>query len=181
MEKPVGILFEHPLWFVPLFAELERREIAYEAVDASTHTYDPSARESPYSLLVNRMSPSAWTRGHERAIFHTREYLAVLDAIRAPVLNGSRAYEFELSKARQAALAARLGIRYPRTRVINDPVGASAAAEGLRFPVLVKPNLGGSGAGIRSFASLEELRAADLELGLDDIALVQEHIPAVDE
>jgi len=181
MEKPVGILFEHPLWFVPLFAELERREIAYEAVDASTHTYDPSARESPYSLLVNRMSPSAWTRGHERAIFHTREYLAVLDAIRAPVLNGSRAYESELSKVRQAALAARLGIRYPATRVINDPRQAPAAADGLRFPVLVKPNLGGSGAGIRSFASPDELRAAELELGLDGIALVQEHIPAADD
>src|SRR5215218_3139823 len=88
MEKPVGILFEHPLWFVPLFAELERREIAYEAVDASTHTYDPSEAESPYSLLVNRMSPSAWTRGHARAIFHTREYLAYLDTIGAAALNG---------------------------------------------------------------------------------------------
>jgi len=181
MEKPIGILYEHPLWFGPLFAELERRGIPYEAVDAAAHAFDPSAPESPYALLVNRMSPSAWTRGHASAIFHTREYLAYLDAIGAPVLNGSRAYEFELSKARQAALAARLGIRYPRTRVINDPVGASAAAEGLRFPVLVKPNLGGSGAGIRSFATGAELREAELELGLDGIALVQEHIPAADD
>jgi len=181
MDKPVGILYEHPLWFRPLFAELERRGIPYEAVNAASHTFDPSVRDSPYSLLVNRMSPSAWTRGHTRAIFHTREYLAYLDAIGAPVLNGARAYEFELSKARQAALAGRLAIRYPATRVINDPAAAAAAAEGLRFPVLVKPNLGGSGAGIRSFASPEELRGAELELGLDGIALVQEHIPATDD
>lgn len=181
MEKPVGILYEHPLWFVPLFAELERRGIPYEALDATSHSFDPSAPESPYSLLVNRMSPSAWTRGHTRAIFHTREYLAYLDAIGAPVLNGSRAYEFELSKARQAALAAQLGVRYPATRVLNDPRKAAAVAEGLRFPVLVKPNLGGSGAGIRSFDTPEALGAAELELGLDGIALVQEHMPAVGE
>ena len=121
MERPVGILYEHPLWFGPLFTELERRGIPYEAVHAASHSFDPSEPESPYSLLVNRMSPSAWTRGHARALFQVREYLAYLDAIGAPVLNGSRAYEFELSKARQAALAAQLGVRYPRTRVINDP------------------------------------------------------------
>jgi len=181
MERPVGILYEHPLWFGPLFAELERRGIPYEAVHAASHSFDPSEPESPYSLLVNRMSPSAWTRGHARALFQVREYLAYLDAIGAPVLNGSRAYEFELSKARQAALAAQLGVRYPRTRVINDPAQAPAAAEGMRFPVLVKPNLGGSGAGIRAFASPDELRAAEVELGLDGIALVQEQIPAADE
>ena len=181
MERPVGILYEHPLWFEPLFAELGRREIPFAAINAAAHTFDPSEAESPYSLLVNRMSPSAWTRGHARAIFHTREYLAYLDTIGAAALNGIRAYEFELSKARQAALAARIGVRYPRTRVINDARAAAAAADGLRFPVLVKPNLGGSGAGIRSFASRDELATAELELGLDGIALVQEHIPAVDE
>jgi hypothetical protein len=181
MERPIAILYEHPHWFGPLFAELERRSIPSEAVHAASHSFDPSAAESPYSLLVNRMSPSAWTRGHARAIFHVREYLAYLDAIGAPVLNGSRAYEFELSKTRQAALAARLGLRYPRTRVMDDPALGADAAEGMRFPVLVKPNLGGSGAGIRSFASAEELRTAELELGLDGIALVQEQIPAADE
>jgi len=98
-----------------------------------------------------------------------------------PVLNGARAYAFELSKVRQAALAARLGLRYPRTRVVNDARQAAAAATGFRFPVLVKPNLGGSGAGIRAFETPDELRDADLELGLDGIALVQEQVPAADE
>jgi glutathione synthase/RimK-type ligase-like ATP-grasp enzyme len=181
MEKPVAVLYEHPLWFRPLFAELERRGIPYEAIDASSHVFDPTEVDVPYSLVVNRMSPSAWTRGHTRAIFHTREYLAYLDAIGAPVLNGARAFSFELSKARQATLAAGLGIRYPRTRVVNDPGGVHAAAEGLRFPVLVKPNLGGSGAGIRSFATPGELGAASPDFGIDGTALVQEQVPAVDE
>jgi glutathione synthase/RimK-type ligase-like ATP-grasp enzyme len=128
--------------------------------------------------VVNRMSPSAWTRGHGHAIFHARDYLAHLDVLGAPVLNGLAAYEVELSKTRQVALFASLGLPHPRTRVISDPAQAAAAARDLEFPVLVKPNVGGSGAGIRSFASLDELAATDVELGLDGIALVQEHLPA---
>jgi D-alanine-D-alanine ligase-like ATP-grasp enzyme len=67
--------------------------------------------------------------------------------------------------------------------VIDDPAAAPAAAEGLEYPVLVKPNVGGSGAGIRSFATPEELTAgtADLSLGLDGTALVQEQLPAEGE
>ena len=177
---PIGVLYEHPQWFRPLFAELERRGIAYEPIDAASLTFDPGERRGPYSLVVNRMSPSAWTRGHERAIFQTLHYLAYLEEIGAPVLNGLHAYELELSKARQCALFARLGIPYPKTRVINDPAEAAIAAADLAFPVLVKPNIGGSGAGIRSFASADELAAAapTLELGLDATALVQEQLPA---
>jgi hypothetical protein len=179
--RPVAILYEHPLWFEPLFAELDRRELPYERLHADRLVFDPSARESPYSLVVNRMSPSAWTRGHERAIFHTLHYLAHLDAIGAPVLNGLAAYELELSKARQLALLASLGVPHPRTRVIADPADALAAASGLEFPVLVKPNIGGSGAGIVSFDTPQELAAAQLDPGLDGTLLVQERLPAEGE
>ena len=176
--KPIGILYEHPQWFAPLFAELERRGVPYERVHGAKHAFDPDERESPYSLLVNRMSPSAWTRGNGRAIFHTLHYLTYLDDLGASVLNGRRAYEVELSKARQASLFAELGIAHPRTRVVADPEQAVEAAESLTFPLLLKPNIGGSGAGIRSFASIEELAGAELDLGLDRTALVQEQLPA---
>ncbi|MBA2462114.1 MAG: hypothetical protein H0V45_10185, partial [Actinobacteria bacterium] len=178
MEKPIGILYEHPRWFAPLLAELERRGVAYERVHAAQHGFDPDGRESPHSLLVNRMSPSAWTRGNGHAIFHTLHYLTYLDDLGANVLNGRRAYELELSKARQASLLAELGIAHPSTRVIADPQQAVAAAEELAFPVLVKPNIGGSGVGIRSFETIDELAAAELDLGLDGTALVQEQLPA---
>ncbi len=86
-----------------------------------------------------------------------------------------------MSKARQASLLAELGVPHPRTRVLSDPGGAADAAAGLEFPLLVKPNIGGSGAGIRSFASLEELAAADLDGGLDRTLVLQEHLPASGE
>jgi biotin carboxylase len=49
--------------------------------------------------------------------------------------------------------------------VIDDPARAVEAARGLEFPVLVKPNVGGSGAGISSYSSLDELADARVELG----------------
>ncbi len=176
--KPVGILYEHPQWFLPLFAELERRGIPFERIDAASLLFDPADDVARYSLVVNRMSPSAWTRGNDRALFSTLHYLAYLEGMGTPVLNGYAAYLLELSKARQIALLARLGIEHPRTRVIGDPTLALEAARDFEFPILVKPNIGGSGAGIASYASLEELAAADVELGVDGTALVQEQLPA---
>jgi hypothetical protein len=69
--------------------------------------------------------------------------------------------------------------------VIHEPRQAPAAAQGLRFPIVVKPNIGGSGAGVRRFDTLEALQAAagdgTLDLGLDHTALVQEFLPARDQ
>jgi hypothetical protein len=178
MSKPVGVLYEHPQWFVPLFADLERRGIPYERIQADSLVFDPAELEPRHSLVVNRMSPSAWTRGHERALFSTLHYLDFLERTGTPVLNGRDAYLVEISKARQLSLLASLGIEHPRTRVIDDPARAVEAARGLEFPVVVKPNVGGSGAGISSYSSLEELAGAEIELGVDGTALVQEQLPA---
>jgi hypothetical protein len=182
---PIGILYEHPLWFEPLFLELDRRGIHYEKLHAAALTFDPGEDPSPYSLVLNRMSPSAWTRGHSRAIFHSLHFLAYLETIGADVINGHEAFQVEISKARQCALFSRLGLPSPNARAFNGPAQAVASAEGLRFPVLVKPNIGGSGAGIRQFETPAELADAasdgTLELGLDGTALVQEFLPAADE
>ncbi len=178
----LAIYYEHPEWFLPLFAELERRGVAYDRLLAHEHHFDPAVRTSPYALVVNRMSPSAFKRGHTQAIFGTLPYLAYLKEIGANVLNGYDAYVYEFSKARQLGLFERLGLRYPRARVINHPGQAPGAAEGLTFPIVIKPNIGGSGAGIVRFDSPDDLRvAADqntIDLGIDQTALVQEYLPA---
>jgi hypothetical protein len=71
----IAILFEHSEWFQPLFAELERRGIPYDRLLAAELSYDPRARNSQYALVVNRMSPLAYLRGHGNGIFFVREYL----------------------------------------------------------------------------------------------------------
>ncbi len=181
-EGRIAIFYEHPEWFIPLFAELDRRGVAYDRLLAYEHGFDPAERRPSYPLLVNRMSPSAYTRGHAQAIFYTLHYLAYLKEIGVNVLNGYDAYVYEFSKARQLGLLQRLGLRYPRARVINAPAQAPMAAAGLTFPVILKPNIGGSGAKIVKFNSLEELREAakgsSLDLGIDHTALIQEYLPA---
>jgi D-alanine-D-alanine ligase-like ATP-grasp enzyme len=183
--RPVGILYEHPEWFTPLFAELDRRGIPYTPIDASTLAWDPAVTDLPYSVVINRMSPSSWLRGHGSTVQSTAHYLVYLESIGVPVINGSQAYAFEISKARQLRLLNELGITHPKARVINRPTEAVGAAEGLTYPVIVKPNVGGSGAGIVSFESPESLGAAakagELEFGPDDTALVQEHLTAEDD
>ena len=183
--QPIAILYEHPEWFKPLFAALDRLEAPYVALSAVDHVYDPDDREVPYSIVVNRMSPSAWMRGHREAIFHTLRYLEHLEDLGTPVLNGAQAFRFELSKAAQYSLMSRLGLRHPATRVLSRPDQAPAAATDLRYPVLLKPNIGGSGAGIQSFATPAELAEAvdgdRLDFGIDGVGLLQEHLPAEGE
>ncbi len=183
-EKPIAVYHEHPDWFKPLFEELDRRELPYVRLNAATHFWDPSETESPYSVVVNRASPSAYLRGNAQTTFHTLHWLKHLERIGVPVVNGSTVYTSELSKALQLDVLEELGLPYPRARVINHASQAPAAAEGLRFPVLVKANIGGSGAGIARFDTPEQLQqAADdrlIDLGVDNTALVQELAPLRD-
>ncbi len=175
----IAILYEHPEWFDLLFSELERRRIPFERLHAASLAYDPEAGSFP-DLVVNRMSPSAWRRGHGNGIFTVKDYLAHLEERGIPVVNGSCAYSVEISKARQVDLFRRLGVAYPRSRVINHASQALKAALGLTFPVILKPNIGGSGAGIVRFDTPDQITAARLDLGIDSTALVQEFLPARD-
>jgi ribosomal protein S6-L-glutamate ligase RimK-like protein len=183
-KQPIAIYYEHPHWFKPLFAELEQRGTPFARINAAQHHFDPAQLngDSGYSLVFNRMSPSAYRRGHGQGIFYTHYYLTHLEQRGKRVVNGAKAFRYETSKALQLSLLENLGLPYPKARVINHPADAVQAAEGLRFPVVVKPNIGGSGAGVTRFNTLKELEAASkaetLDLGLDTTALVQEYIPA---
>jgi glutathione synthase/RimK-type ligase-like ATP-grasp enzyme len=177
----IAVLFEHPEWFKPLFATLERRRLPWTPVDAASLAWDPTVRPA-FDLLVNRMSPSAWTRGHGHAIQSTIAYLHYVQRWGIPVVNGLDAWRLEISKSAQLDLFEQLGVPYPKARVINHASQAPRAADGLRYPIVVKPNIGGSGAGIQRFDSREALDAAvaagTVALGMDDTALVQEFLPA---
>ena len=182
--KPIAIYYEQPNWFVPLFHQMDSRAVSWIKLDARYHQYDPASDEQEYSLLFNRMSPSAWQRGIGHGIFYTINYLKHLEDRGVRVINGSRAFTHETSKALQAALLERLGLPYPKARVINHPSQALSAADSVGFPLIVKPNIGGSGAGIKRFTSREELRAAvdegSLHFGIDNTALIQECFTARD-
>lgn len=182
--QPIAVYHEHPDWFKPLFAELDRRGMPYAKLDASAHVFNPSEDDVPYSLVVNRASPSAYLRGHRQSTFHTLHWLRHLDRIGIPVVNGAKVYSYELSKASQLDLLEELGLPYPRSLAINHQSLAAEAAKGLRYPVLVKANIGGSGAGIVRYESeaalVDAIAREEVELGVDGVALVQESAPLRD-
>ena len=180
--KPIVIYHEHPDWFRPLMNELSERGIPFIQIDPRSYHFAIEEEKPSYSLVFNRMSPSAYLRNGVQGIFFTLDYLKHLETLGIPVINGYKAFSYEISKARQLILMESLGIKYPRARVVNHPDQVIAATDGLRFPVVLKANIGGSGAGITKFSSPEEIENAiaenKIDLGVDNTALVQEFIPA---
>ncbi len=180
--KPIGIYYEHPDWFRLLFAELERRNAPYVRIEADRHQYDPAEVDTGLALLFNRMSPSAYLRDHGQGIFYTLNYLEHAERLGTRVINGRRAFTIEISKALQLSLLNSLGLAYPHARVINHASQAESAARDLRFPIVVKANVGGSGAGVVLYDSPAALgravKSETIDLGIDRTALVQEFVPA---
>jgi biotin carboxylase len=68
--------------------------------------------------------------------------------------------------------------------VVHRRADLERAAGELRFPLMVKANIGGSGAGMIRYESLAELASAAKDeltpVGIDGVSLVQEYIPARD-
>ena len=180
LTAPIGIVDEHPEWSARLIAELQHRRLPFEKIDHSNHAFDPRDRRPRYSVIVNRSSPSSHRRGHGSVLFYAEPLLNHYAALGIPIVNGVAAYRFEKSKALQADLFERLGVRYPRTIVLNHPDQALKHVDAYRFPVVIKPNVGGSGAGIVRFDTRADLEAAapTLSLGPDGVALLQEYIEA---
>ncbi len=173
----IGILYEHPEWFELLFNELNRRNLPFTKLPADALLYDPTAPPN-LELVVNRMRPSSHRRGHGNGIFLVRDYLRHLEENNIPVVNGSPAYAVEISKAWQLDLFRRCGVGYPKAIVVNHASRVLEAARTLTFPIVFKPNVGGSGAGIVRFDSFDQLAAATFDFGVDGTALLQEFLPA---
>ena len=182
LAAPIGILDEHPEWSARLIAELQHRRLPFEKIDHSSHAFDPRDRARRYSVIVNRTSPSSHRRGHGSVLFYTEALLAYWEARGVPVINPVAAFRFEKSKALQAGLFERVGVRCPRTIVVNHRDQVLKASGELRFPILVKPNVGGSGALIERFDSRADLeaRVTELDFGPDGTALVQEYVESAD-
>ncbi len=172
LSAPIGILDEHPEWSARLIAELNRRGLPWEKIDHSNHGYEPRERRPAYAVIVNRTSPSSHTRGHGGVLFYAEPLLDYYESLGVPVVNPVAAYRFEKSKALQLGLFERLGVRYPRAIVVNHRDQVLKVLDRVSFPLVVKPNIGGSGAGIVRLSTREELeeRLPGLDFGPDGTA-----------
>ena len=177
----LGILYEHPQWFQPLFAALERRGLPYLPIELADHRFDPANRNVPAPLILSRVAQSSFLREPEHPIFYAEALLDHWQKCGATVLNGADVLAIDSSKARQLSLIASLGYAVPETRVVHRARDLLSAAEGMGYPLLVKANIGGSGAGIVRYSSAEELRASIADgmvpNSVDQVLLVQDYVP----
>lgn len=178
----LAVLYEHPRWFLPLFAALDARGVDYAAIDIAKHCFDPASRDAPAPVVFNRIAMSSFLRADDHPIFYTASLLARWQEGGARIVNGPATLAFDTSKARQIALLADLGVAAPRTLAVHRAADAAAAAQAIGYPVLVKANIGGSGANIARFGDAAALAAAvadgTLPQSIDRVLLVQDYVPA---
>ncbi|MBV9930345.1 MAG: alpha-L-glutamate ligase [Alphaproteobacteria bacterium] len=181
MKPDLAVLYEHPQWFQPLWAALERHGVSYEAIRLSDHSFDPVSRALPAPLVLSRVAMSSFLRESEHGIFYAASLFDHWAANGAKVLNGAEIIAVDSSKARQLSLIARLGYAIPATRIVHRKEDLVAAARTMGWPLMVKANIGGSGAGIARYSSEEELAASirdnTVPDSVDSVLLVQDYVP----
>lgn len=179
----IHVIHENPAWLEPLAAAFDAQGLPWVEWHLGEGDFDLS-EPPPDGVFYNRMSASSHTRGHRYSAEFTASLLAWLARHGRRVANGSGALDLEINKARQYAALEKAGLRVPRTVAVLGrhrlPVAARRSfGDG---PVILKPNRGGKGLGVRLFQSVDAL-AASLDGPEDDppadgIYLLQAYVQA---
>lgn len=180
----LALFYDNAPWLVPLRAALDARGVDYVAIDAASHILDPADPAPPARVVFNRIAMSSFKRDADHPIFHAEAAFAIWADNGADVINGGEAFRIDHSKARQLALIAQAGHAAPSTRVVHRRADIEAATEAIGYPLLVKGNIGGAGAGIARYDDADELSAAVggglVPDSIDKVWLVQEYAPPRD-
>ena len=179
----IHVIHENPDWLEPLVAALDRQKLPWRDWYLDRGAFDLS-RPPAEGVFYNRMSASSHTRDHRYAAELTAAVLAWLERHGRRVINGSRALDLEISKARQYAALEKAGIRTPDTVLVAGKELLVEAAR-QRFgdsPFILKPNRGGKGLGVRLFpiadTLADHLASRDYEPPIDGLHLLQQYIRA---
>ncbi len=179
----IHVLHENPLWLPPLAQAFEQRGLPWIEWFLHEGAFDLAA-PPPQGVFYNRMSASSHTRDHRYAAELTASVLAWLTRWGRRVVNGPTALDLEISKVRQYAALEQHGLTTPRTVLVAGKQAIVPAAE--RYfpdqPVILKPNRGGKGLGVRLFQDHAALAAylggPDYETPVDGLHLLQAYVRA---
>jgi len=183
----IHVIHENAAWLAPLAQALDAEGLPWSDWFLDRGVFDLS-RPPPEGVFYNRMSASSHTRDHRYAAELTAGVLAWLAGHGRRVVNGPRALDLEISKARQYAALDAAGIRTPRTVLVAGKEELAAAAR-QHFgsgsgdgPVILKPNRGGKGLGVRLFqtaaALADYVASAEYEAPVDGLQLLQQYVRA---
>jgi hypothetical protein len=183
----IHVIHENAAWLEPLARALDAERLPWRQWFLDRGVFDLSA-PPPEGVFYNRMSASSHTRDHRHAAELTSSVLAWLARHGRRIVNGPAALDLEISKTRQYAALETAGIATPKTVLVaGGEMLVDAAREhfGLGLggvPVILKPNRGGKGLGVRLFHTAEALASyvagADYEPPVDGLHLLQQYVRA---
>jgi hypothetical protein len=141
--KPFGIVYNFPVEYNPIAAELWRRDIPITLVNPSHLVLDPADTDIRYSLLLNDLGTPAGFQPQSEFVQSLIQYNRHLEISsfkfsQGRIINGAQALEIFTSRARQISLFASLGLKYPRTIIANNVETLISQLPTLQFPVLIK-------------------------------------------
>jgi hypothetical protein len=177
----IHVIHENAAWLEPLAKALDRQQLPWADWFFDRGVFDLS-QPPPEGIFYNRMSASSHTRDHRYAAELTASVLAWLERHGRRTVNGSRALDLEISKARQYAALEDAGIRTPHTVLV---AGKELLVEAARRhfgdgPFILKPNRGGKGLGVRLFLGAgalgDHLDSGDYQPPVDGLHLLQQYI-----
>lgn len=180
----IYVIHENGVWVEPLRNAFAERALPYEEWDLTEGNVDISA-VPPDGVFYNRMSASSYTRDHRYSPELAAVVLNWLEAHDRRVVNGARALQLEINKGAQYAALTRAGVRTPRSVIALGRESLLGAARSFGDePIILKPNRGGKGDGVRLFDNPLALEAHVLSDSyrppVDGISLVQQYIYAPD-
>ena len=179
----IHVIHENAAWLEPLAAALERQGLPWRDWFLDRGVFDLS-QPPPEGVFYNRMSASSHTRDHRYAAELTASVLVWLERHGRRVVNGSRALDLEISKARQYAALEKAGIRTPETVLVacKELLVGAARQHFAGVPFILKPNRGGKGLGVRLFHSAaalaDYLESPDYDSPADGLHLLQQYVYA---
>jgi len=175
----IYVLHENEAWVLPLREAFEHYGLPYAEWFLDDGTVDLSA-VPPEGVFYNRMSASSHTRGHRFGPELAACTLAWLRQHGRRIVNGPGALDLEISKVRQYASLSAFGIATPRTVAAVGRAQVVAAAAAFGYPLVLKPNRGGKGLGVRLFRDAAELEdyvhSEAFDPGIDGVVLVQQYL-----
>jgi hypothetical protein len=177
----IHVIHENAAWLEPLARALDAEALPWRDWFLDRGAFDLS-RPPPEGVFYNRMSASSHTRDHRYAAELTAAVLAWLAGHGRRIINGPRALDLEISKTRQYAALEAAGIRTPKTVLVagREHLVAAARRHFDGGPVILKPNRGGKGLGVRLFNTAKALAgyldSADYEPPVDGLHLLQYYV-----
>ncbi|MBW2658461.1 MAG: hypothetical protein JRC87_02520 [Deltaproteobacteria bacterium] len=176
----IALLYEHPTWSGKLIETFQSNGIDLQLVNIADLSFCPDKDHPGFNFAVNRINMMPSSGRDPSVVFHTLHYLNWLETMEVTIVNGSRAHFTGSSKALQNGLFRKLGLHCPQAVAVYRIQDILTASETIGFPLIIKPNIGGSGSGISRYDTYEELetavKSAELSLGVDGTGLVQQYI-----